>query len=142
VQCSQSGSILLGERGSIRGREKGELFNLFGNGRFEHDFLPKLSADSLALNLWNMRSHFAEAGLSTEYIAIIQTLYHKTPPRLILTHELVLEWAKEIGIEESSEFFQLIRTVRSQTFDAGSQQQDQFDDHYELDDWVSLGGRI
>jgi len=121
---------------------KGELFELFGNGRFNRDFLPKLTSDSLALRLLGMRSHFAEMGLFEEIVEILQSLYQKTSPRLVLTHDLVIEWAKEIGVQESSEIIRLVKDVRSQTFERGSKEHTLFDDHYELEDWVSLRREI
>jgi hypothetical protein len=120
----------------------GELFELFGEGRFDRNFLPKLTSDSLVLTLWGMRSHFAEMGLSEELVEILQSLYEKTPPRLVLTHDLVIEWAKEIGVQESSEIIRLVKDVRSQTFDRGSKEHTLFDDHYELEDWISLRREI
>lgn len=121
---------------------KGELFELFGKGRFNHDFLPKLTSDSLVLRLWSTRSHFAEMGFSEELVEILQSLYQKAPPRLVLTHDLVIKWAAEIGVQGSSKIMRLVKDVRSQTFDRGSKEHTLFDDHYELEDWGSLRREI
>jgi hypothetical protein len=120
----------------------GELLDLFGKGRFDRDFLPKLTGDSLALRLWGMRSHFKEMESFKEIVEILQSLYQKAPPRLVLTHDLVIKWAKEIGVQESSEIIRLIKDVRSQAFGRDSEEYTLFDDHYELEDWVSLRREI
>jgi hypothetical protein len=121
---------------------RGELFELFGNERFKHDFLPKLSSDSFALTLWGMRSHFAETGYFEKIIDLLQTLYRKTPPRLVFTHDLIIKWVEEIDARQFPEIIRLVKDERSQTIKRGSEKHSLFDDHYELEDWVSLRSEI
>lgn len=125
-----------------------DLYDIFDSSIIEKEIYPRSENDNNLLRVCNIYYEFIEiknrlkievdeddCKVSVGFCALIQTAYETNPPRLSLTNSIVLNLMKRLGTV-NEDVKRLIEANRERLLDVGSKINNEFDDHYELDNWI------
>ncbi|MEC2072493.1 nSTAND3 domain-containing NTPase [Alkalihalophilus marmarensis] len=116
-----------------------EIHEVFGNDIFYREILPKLPIDNTILKIIIIYKQLSE-GIDDKQKAynLVLNIYTIDLPKLQLTNNIVEKFFEDLEREQKSELLELIENANNQINNKGRMRKDQFDDHYELENWVSL----